>query len=98
MTHAFKVGDVCIWQNLTGPFAPLNGTETTIVSFGHGYCLQTGNFTGGAQTDTVWLGIKLGAMPHELRLKRPPSSDEATARQAMLDCIERARMGQGAHA
>lgn len=36
-------------------------------------------------------GFEIIAAPHELRKKRPPEPDEAAYRQAMLDCIQKAK-------
>lgn len=87
MTSAFKIGDVCIWQNCTGMWAYLNGTETTVTSSPiPAYDLMTLAEGMGYPTDTPdpILGGFLCAAPHELRLKRPPASGEQMIR-AMFD-------------
>lgn len=38
-------------------------------------------------------GAELVVQSHELRKRHPPSTDDAVSRQAMLDCIERAKRG-----
>lgn len=91
-----KVGDICVWQNCPGEWSYLNGIETEIIGD-----LRTGFYFFSSEpgppaylTSTpnpVAPGYLLGE-PHELRKKRPPESDDAAARQAMLDCIERAKM------
>jgi hypothetical protein len=102
VTTAFKIGDVCIWQNCVGPWTYLNGTETTITSgqrFGiDTYSMEFGVGFGTDTPDPARDGYFLIGPPHELRLKHPPKSDEATARQAMLDFIERARLPVAADA
>lgn len=61
---------------------------------------EVGKQCMSARTLTVYCGYKVECSngeeycvaPHQLRKKRPPESDDSAARQAMLDCIERAKM------
>lgn len=86
MSAAFKVGDVCIWQNCTGKWAYLNGTETTVTGeLEHGFDLVTGEIGIAYPTDTqdptAPPGFFLLAGPHELRKKQPPTSGEQLIRE-----------------
>ena len=60
-----KVGDVCVWQNLTGTAECLNGAETTIIEINpmvhHAFL-----------TDSRLQGKRCAAQLFELRRKTPP--------------------------
>ncbi|NIA00090.1 hypothetical protein [Massilia sp. CCM 8734] len=59
-----KVGDLCIWQNLTGDAAHLSGTETTILEIN-----ETVMVRAPYLTDTRRHDRRCCAEPHELRKK-----------------------------
>jgi hypothetical protein len=88
MSQAFKVGDVCIWQNCVGEWAYLNGIETTITGeLEVGIDLQTRDYDVGYLTDTREPGGKffLQAGAHELRRKDPPTTGEQRIRTMFDD-------------
>lgn len=60
-----KVGDVCIWQNLTGSAECLNGKETTIIEIN---AMVHASFL----TDSRLQGKRCAAQLFELRRKTPP--------------------------
>lgn len=78
---AFAVGEVVTLQRLID-HPELNGMEVIIESKPY-KGLYFINFPGFEQWN----------MTHKrnLRKRRPPASDESAHRQAMLDCIERAK-------
>ncbi|MCY0910867.1 hypothetical protein [Massilia antarctica] len=94
----FKLGEVAIIRN--AKLRPhLNGLECTInkplgtyrVTHLDGE-LHTGYGVQAAD------GVDYFLFPHQLRKKRPPATDDAAARQAMLECIERAKRPERADA
>ena len=70
---SIKVGDVCIWRNLTGNYAHLNGTETTVIGIN-----ETGMVRAAWLTDTRLDGKRCSAEAHELRKKEPPTREVDT--------------------
>lgn len=97
---SFAIGEVAIGHNIS--WDEYNGMECEITS-GLEDRLVVNAVTFARETWTGYgvrwaSGVESFQAPESLRKKRPPSSDEATARQAMLDCIERVKMGQGATA
>ena len=92
----FKVGEIAIGCNMQFDTA-YNGMECEILE---GVQTATALFGGRWKTiDAYWVmwqnGTESWAPTSRLRKKRPPESDNSTARQFMLDCIERAKMGMG---
>lgn len=89
-----KVGDICIWQNQTGPLAYLNGTETTIigelmprVGFDH-YGFRHLEVCYEVDTEVPFCTDRsCYAETWALRPKFPSASPEAE--QAYLELIER---------
>ncbi len=91
--NEFKVGDVAIGCNMKIN-VDRNGMECVIIE---PLEWRTG-IDGIGRVEThmqyfvTWADGKSSNVAHRyLRKKRPPSSDEAAHRQAMLDCIERAK-------
>ncbi len=84
MSAPLKKGDICIWQNCTGPFAYLNGEETTITGgLARGFDVLNGGTAYGYRTDTpdpFFSGFFLLGEPHELRRKEPPTTGEEKIR------------------
>lgn len=92
MSGQFKVGEIAIAQNCSNPRN--NGAECEIID-----PLMRRHLARAGAPGDIWVaqsyrvrlpdGQVFAAMPHQLRKRRPPSTDES--HQAMLDCIERAR-------
>lgn len=94
MTPAFAVGEVAILQNCL--LQSNNGRECVITAGPTYYqMLKFNNMVVFGYQVACKNGDEYTAIPLQLRKKRPPESDDAVHRQAMLDCIERAKMGQG---
>lgn len=98
MTQVFKVGEICIGQNHIRDLYK-NGLECEII-VGFGLHEWAHHDTGEAGQSmgyvVLWAnGDEHVCEPKYIRKKHPPKSDDAEARQAMLDCIERARLPQG---
>ena len=79
MTNYFKVGDVCIGQNLFIS-QEYNGMECVVtggLAIRAGYSASTGKDIGDILCYRVkWAdGTESAQRPHELRLKRPPRRD-----------------------
>lgn len=91
MIEQFAVGEVAIMCNST--YTPyLNGMECTVVGEPQWFRMALyGNVLKFGYPVDAQDGLKYVCAPDQLRKKRPPESDDATARQAMLDCIERAK-------
>lgn len=93
---AFKVGEVAIGQNFVNN-TKYNGMECTVVSALD--LVTTRHHITGEVTTAYRYGVKWAdgwltyQESHYLRKRRPPASDESAHRQAMLDCIERAKRG-----
>lgn len=87
MSEQFNVGDVCVTQN-ADRYPEFNGVEVTVVAVYDGqiYMLDL------KEPST---GLAFLARDYQLRKKRPPEANDAAAHQAMLDCIERSKIGQG---
>lgn len=95
MTPTFAVGEVAIGQNIT--WEEYNGMECTITS-GLEDRLVVNAVTFGREVWTGYgvrwaSGVESFQAPDSLRKRRPSESDDAIERQAMLDCIERAKTG-----
>lgn len=79
-----RKGDVCIWQNCVGPWAYLNGSETTVLTDlayreGWHYDDTPAGRSLVYLTDTPAPddpASPLYAEPHELRKKFPDTDDE----------------------
>lgn len=96
MTELFKVGEIAIGQNFLVN-TECNGMECEVLD-GLEFvpipiCAKTGEALPPAMCYFVeWAyGVVSEVSPSNLRKKRPPEADDATARQTMLDCIERAK-------
>lgn len=88
----FKIGEVATIQN--AEFHPeRNGTECCIVEAGHFGLSRSGEVVP-AYLVRLPAGGEVLAAHYQLRKRRPPSTEKSELRQAMLDCIERARRGQ----
>ncbi|MDQ1921659.1 hypothetical protein [Massilia pseudoviolaceinigra] len=87
----FRPGEVAIMCNAR--LRPeMNGMACTITQplgeyfvSGLGYRFHRGYEVRTADGGTYF------QFPHQLRKKRPPGAEDAGARQAMLDCIERTK-------
>ncbi|WOH61932.1 hypothetical protein [Bradyrhizobium sp. BWC-3-1] len=84
MKNFYEVGKVYVWQNQSGPFAYLNGKETTVI--GHAFKLQNPILSSGGphqETDTPppsWLPhatTNCCAGPGDLRPKNPPPGEQS---------------------
>ena len=95
----FKVGEVAIVQGLV-TCAEFNGREVVIVG-----ALTIHPISKCSKSGAVYLneaaylvrysdGYLTNVRPANIRKRRPPSTDESTARQAMLDCIQKAKQPQ----
>lgn len=92
-----KIGDVCIGQNHILDLH-LNGMECVVtepLEFVTAFN-SLGEIVRDRAYGVRWAdGTDAYAAPQYLRKRRPPSTDESESRQAMLDCIERARRPVG---
>ena len=91
----FKVGDICVLQNCE-IFHENNGREATIMAMG-----IIGRHHGvkyfGCQLDfTLPNGFACVAQPHQLRRRKPPTSD--TGEQLIISMLRDAKMPEGAPA
>ena len=92
----FKVGEIAIGQNFAFD-VDRNGAECEIIRGLHMvrvlYCVTTRRRLPRSMNYAVrWAdGAHTYVEPKNLRKRRPPASDGAAYRQAMLDCIERAK-------
>ena len=98
MSGQFKVGDVVVGRGFRIN-TKYNDMEGVVIE---GLAGRSGtNFTTlETWTSNCYIvkwknGHTAQANPENLRLKRPPSTDESESHQAMLDCIERAKRGAG---
>lgn len=77
MSEPSKVGEIVVWQNCTGKYAYLNGTETQITG---GLAERLGGELGWVicyRTNTIgYHGTPLLALPFELRRRKPPTTGE----------------------
>jgi hypothetical protein len=77
---AFKVGDLCVGQNLVNEIE-YNGVDCVIIEGLHfsAFHSEISGVRGNAWGYMVrWAdGDETFQQPHELRLKRPPSKDDA---------------------
>lgn len=90
MSAAFKVGEVAILQNAAR--IENNGRECTVVRGLQTYklivenCLHVHGYEVQCADGSVFV-----ARPDQLRKKQPPRSYKSKYRQAMLDCIAKAK-------
>jgi hypothetical protein len=77
MSGQFKVGDICIVQNVRGPYANLNETECTVVEIRNPPHIFCGiEFPYAVHCED---GIQRWAEPHQLRKKPPKQSTDEWA-------------------
>lgn len=95
----FKVGEVAVGQNFV-VHPEYNGMEVIVTRVIDGELeMCDGEIFVGVYYRTEWANGHKDYHPSRyLRKKRPPESDEAAARQAMLDCIQKAKQPVGATA
>ena len=94
---AFMVGEIVVGRNFVRQ-TQRNGAECEIIG-----PLQLRRLVyADAPSESVmayrvrWANGDIESQPPiRLRKRRPPSTDESESRQAMLDCIERAKRGAG---
>lgn len=93
---AFKIGEVAILTGLINS-AERNGEECVIIG-GLEWRTSINEKTGQRMLrQSYMVELRDGSCdiaPRNLRKRRPPSTDESESRQAMLDCIERAKRVQ----
>lgn len=92
-----KVGDICEGQNFESE-RQCNGMECVVVGGleMRDWWHEDGTEGCDPMYEVEWAdGVASVVEPQHLRKRRPPSTDEAAARQAMLDCIQRAKQGSG---
>jgi hypothetical protein len=94
MNAGFKVGDICIGQ-LHVVDLHLNGMECRITSplqMHRWFEPISGQLVDGYLYEVEWQNGQLEtAFPRSLRKKQPPRSYKSKYRQAMLDCIIKAK-------
>jgi hypothetical protein len=91
-----KKGTVCIWQNLRGDFAKLNGHDVTamsglvfITARKAPWSFQTVTMLG-YHTDQTILEFgpdMLAAEAHQLREKNPPKEEETTTKEKEIENV-----------
>lgn len=75
MNGPFKIGQICIWQNVASPYAHFNGQECEIIGSLEPRLIHrhTGAFDTLNAYKILFNGNVMAAGPEQLRPKRPPT-------------------------